>query len=58
MSIGLLILIILIVLVVASYPGWGYSRSWGYGPMGIVGLLLIILLVLLLTGNLGSLNLR
>jgi hypothetical protein len=58
MSIGLLILIILIVLVVAAYPRWGYSSGWGYGPMGILGLILIIIVVLMLTGNLGSLNLR
>jgi len=58
MSIGLILLILLIVLLVGAYPGWGYSRGWGYGPVGVIGLLVIVLLVLLLTGNLGSLNLR
>ncbi len=56
MSIGLIILIILIVLLIGAYPGWGYSSRWGYGPFGLIGVLLIILLVLLLTGNLGALR--
>jgi hypothetical protein len=45
---GLLLLIVLVLLLVGSTPGWGYSRNWGYGPSGIVGLLLVVLLVLLL----------
>lgn len=45
---GLLLLIILIVLLFGGLPTWGYSREWGYGPSGIVGLLLIVLLVLLI----------
>jgi hypothetical protein len=32
-------------------PTWGHSKSWGYGPGGIVGVLLIILIVLLLMGK-------
>ena len=32
-------------------PTWGHSRDWGYGPSGIVGLILIILLILLLLGK-------
>jgi hypothetical protein len=27
-------------------PSWGYSRNWGYGPSGILGLLLVVVLVL------------
>jgi hypothetical protein len=45
---GLILLIVLIVLLLGAFPAYPYSRSWGYGPSGIVGLLLIILLVLLL----------
>jgi hypothetical protein len=47
---GLLLLIILIVLLVGGLPRWGHSRNWGYGPSGLVGLLLVVLLVCLLTG--------
>lgn len=45
---GLILLIILIVLLLGGLPAWPYSRQWGYGPSGIVGLLLVILLVMLL----------
>jgi len=47
---GLILLTILIVLAVAGLPTWGYSRKWGYGPSGGLGLLLVVLLVLLLLG--------
>jgi hypothetical protein len=45
---GLLLLIVLILLLFGGLPTWGYSRNWGYGPSGIVGMLLVVLLVLLL----------
>ena len=45
---GLILLIILILLLLGGLPTWGYSRGWGYGPSGLVGLLLVILLVLLI----------
>ncbi len=44
---GLILLILLIVLLLGGLPSWPYSRGWGYGPSGIVGLLLIILLIML-----------
>jgi Protein of unknown function (DUF3309) len=47
---GLLLLIVLIVLLLGSVPSYPYSRNWGYGPSGVVGLLVVILLVLLLLG--------
>jgi hypothetical protein len=46
---GLILLIILIVLLVGGLPTWPYARNWGYGPSGLIGLLLVVLLVLLLT---------
>ncbi len=45
---GLILLILLIVLLLGAAPAWPYSRRWGYGPSGIVGLLLVVLIVLLL----------
>jgi hypothetical protein len=45
---GTILLIILILLLLGAVPSWPYSRNWGYGPSGILGLLLVILLVLLL----------
>ena len=44
---GLLLLIILVLLLMGGLPTWDYSRRWGYGPSGIVGLLLIILIVMM-----------
>ncbi|WP_448204210.1 DUF3309 family protein [Azospirillum sp. sgz302134] len=51
MSVGTILLIILILVLLGAVPAWPYSRSWGYGPSGIVGVLLIILIVLLLMGR-------
>jgi hypothetical protein len=46
--VGLILIIILILLLVGAVPRWGYSRGWGYGPSGILGLILIIVLILVL----------
>ena len=51
MSVGLILLIILILLLVGSVPSWPYSRGWGYGPSGGLGLLLLIVIILLLLGR-------
>ena len=40
--------VLAIVLLLGGMPTWEHSRSWGYGPSGVVGLLLIILLVLMI----------
>jgi hypothetical protein len=49
---GTLLLIILVLLLVGVIPAWPYSRSWGYYPSGIIGLVLVVLLVLFLLGRL------
>ncbi|HEU4852832.1 MAG TPA: DUF3309 family protein [Ramlibacter sp.] len=49
---GTILLIILIIALVGVLPTWPHSRSWGYGPVSITGLLVLILLFLLLTGRL------
>jgi hypothetical protein len=46
----LLILIILIILVVGALPSWPYSAGWGYYPAGGLGTILIILIILALIG--------
>ena len=51
MSIGTILLIILILALVGIIPVWPHSRSWGYAPSGVVGLVVIILLILLLLGR-------
>ncbi|MEO8506471.1 MAG: DUF3309 family protein [Betaproteobacteria bacterium] len=52
MSIGTILLIILVLVVIGALPTWPHSRSWGYFPSGIVGIVVVILLVMLLTGRL------
>lgn len=47
-----ILLIILILLLLGVVPAWPHSRGWGYGPSGIVGVLVIILILMLLTGRL------
>ena len=49
---GTVLLILLILVVIGALPSWPHSRSWGYGPSGITGLIVVILIVMLLTGRL------
>jgi hypothetical protein len=52
MSLGTILLVILVLALVGIIPIWPHSRSWGYMPSGVVGLVLIILLILFLSGRL------
>jgi hypothetical protein len=52
MSIGTILLVILILLLVGALPTWGHSRSWGYAPSGLLGLVVVVILILLLMGRL------
>lgn len=51
MSIGTILLIILVLLLIGAIPAWPYSRSWGYFPSGIVGVVVVILLIMVLMGR-------
>lgn len=46
-----ILLIILVLLLVGALPTWPHSRAWGYGPSGLLGVILVILLILLLLGR-------
>ncbi len=46
-----ILLVILIIILIGAVPAWPYSRGWGYGPSGILGVIVIILLVLILMGR-------
>jgi hypothetical protein len=48
--VSLILLIILILLLFGGLPRWGY-HSYGYGPSGILGVILIIVLILFLLGR-------
>jgi hypothetical protein len=45
-----ILLIVLILLLVGALPTWPHSSSWGYYPSGGLGLVLVIVLILLLLG--------
>ncbi|HEY8101598.1 MAG TPA: DUF3309 family protein [Burkholderiaceae bacterium] len=49
---GTILIIILILVLLGALPTWSHSRSWGYGPSGITGLIVVVLIILLLTGRL------
>jgi hypothetical protein len=51
MSLGTILLIVLILLLIGAIPSWPYSSGWGYGPSGILGVVLVIVLILLLLGR-------
>ncbi|MDO9103190.1 MAG: DUF3309 family protein [Candidatus Nitrotoga sp.] len=51
MSLGTILLIILVLLLIGAIPSWPHSRNWGYGPSGGLGLVLVILIILLLMGK-------
>jgi len=45
------LIIVLILLLVGALPTWPYSTGWGYGPGGILGVVLVVILVLALMGR-------
>lgn len=51
MSLGTILLIVLILALVGVFPSWPHAASWGYGPSGIIGVLLVVVLILLLLGR-------
>jgi hypothetical protein len=50
----IVLIIILLLLVfggVGVAPTWGYSQNWGYGPSGLIGVVLIVVLIWFLAGR-------
>jgi hypothetical protein len=52
MALSTILLILVILLLIGAVPAWPYSRGWGYGPSGLLGVVLLILIILLLMGRL------
>ena len=46
-----ILVILLILMLIGALPRWGHSANWGYGPSGILGVILIIVVILLLLGR-------
>ena len=47
-----ILIILLVLLLIGALPRWGHSANWGYGPSGLLGIILIVVVILLLTGRL------
>ena len=51
MAVSTILLIIVILLLIGAVPTWPHSRGWGYGPSGLLGVILLILIILMLMGR-------
>ncbi len=51
MSLSLILIILLILMLVGSFPSWPHSAGWGYGPSGLLGTVLLIVVILMLLGR-------
>jgi len=51
MSIGTILIIALVLVLLGVIPTWPHSRSWGYAPTGVIGLIVVIILILILLGR-------
>lgn len=52
-TLGLILVIIIILMLLGSVPRWPHSTNWGYGPSGLLTVILIIVIVMALTGRPG-----
>ena len=48
---GTVLIVLLVLMLLGSFPAWPHSRNRGYGPTGGLGLVLVILIVMLLLGR-------
>jgi hypothetical protein len=51
MTLGTLLLIVLILMLIGAVPSWPYSSQWGYGPSGLLGVIVVVVLALVLLGH-------
>ena len=47
-----ILIVILVLILIGVFPAWPHSRGYGYGPSGVLGLILGVLVVLALLGKL------
>jgi len=45
---GTILIVVLILVLIGAIPTWSHSRSWGYMPSGLFGVVLIVVIVLVL----------
>ena len=46
------LLLVLVALLLGALPVWPYSRRWGYGGTGVIGVILLLAIVAWLLGYL------
>ena len=51
MTMGTLLLIVVILLLIGAVPSWPYSKSWGYGPSGVLGVVVLVVVLLVVMGR-------
>ncbi|RYZ99913.1 MAG: DUF3309 domain-containing protein [Moraxellaceae bacterium] len=51
MSLINIILVVLILIFLGVLPTWPHSSAWGYYPSGGLGLVILILIILIVTGR-------
>jgi hypothetical protein len=51
MTLSTILLIIVILALLGALPTWPHSRNWGYGPSGLVGVVLVVILAMALLGR-------
>lgn len=51
MTLGTLLLVVVILLLIGAVPSWPYSRSWGYGPSGALGVVVLVVVLLVVMGR-------
>jgi hypothetical protein len=45
------LIIIAVLMLLGVIPVWPHSRNWGYGPSGMLGVLVVVAVILLLVGR-------
>ncbi|MEJ0045510.1 MAG: DUF3309 family protein [Rhodospirillales bacterium] len=48
---GTILLVLLILLLIGAVPTWPYSAGWGYYPSGGIGLVLLVVVILVVLGR-------
>jgi hypothetical protein len=51
MSLGTILLMVFVLILLGVLRTWSHSRSWGYAPSGIVGVVVLVLVALFLVGR-------
>ena len=49
---GTVLIVVLILMLVGSFPSWPHSERWGYWPSGGLSLALMVVVLLLFVGRL------